>query len=1479
VSSRSRRGAAPRSAAGVALIAAIMLLAGLVAIAGPFLLSTALEERESRLFAARSRARIAAEGARSRALWCLSRTSDRAERVGLYGFPFDTPDYDTLEELEVSFTFREPPVPRGQKPGRLPPSLAPPPGGGSPPGFLNPRGEIWKAEIEDEQGKINVNSATPALLGNLLGSAILQLPLGPGAGEPSMTVSSTQGFAADGDDRTVDGFVRVGREIIAYRSKNPTTLDGLVRGCFNTEIEAHPPGTLVFDARAWAVAAFKLIGAAGGRPLARFQSVPAIGRISELGPDAQTRKPLAFEPEKFESVERCLTAGSYRPKADGWVRREAIMGGAFDGDRRDFILRDNSNFGPGTVVRFVSASGQLRGYGRVFSAQYRAQVSPAGASVRLEYGCGFSHDGNSEMFMEAELPHAINVNTAPLPVLAACMTGLALQGGGSGVSPESAALVANRIANWVVRDERGRDVPAIRNREDLDAVLTAACSARDITDPDRQAILENATVPGSTRLRVTTAPFCFRAYNLFTVEASAAVNSSTSGRPLATHTIRELVQMPSDPRGVFEVRSQKEFEEQIKFGVGRKVNTWPNWLGFAPNNNVPDENVAPSIGDVRLATGRSGRTLPGTVFVEHFDANRPGRVLTPDGLTLQGQGLAFPGGFATGANGTMPGSAEAWFASPDWAGSLFRAEGPGGDLLNVFYERGQQHELVMELSDGTMNAGDFPTRTVQYRQPFFLGGNTWYHIRAAYKSSRLGGQAFQVDGGMVSPSGPARYSPMATLTADLDDWSTKKLTDPVNVMVDDTGLFPAYGAFIIDGEIFEYASKDGKTFLNARRGRRYTQPMAHRSGAAVQIYGYSVGVSTVPLVSGLLAEPVGANPSTRINKPGSAGPPPVAAGIDDTVTTIPVLSTAGFQSSGYLWCDQECIYYGRISATEFLDCVRGQLAGPAAAHAHNAGIAQISLKVTNYDNYPDQGTVQIDEVNSANNVEWIDYYQKRRDPAGNLYLMASFYQNPTTHVWYRSFTRGSHGSGTRAHAKGAKILPVFDIAGPNCGDTASPQYEPVTIANPNGDREPHRLKRVWESTWFNTDINGRYTGYGHSFRAAFDDFVARDYRGARLLKFPSGELPTRLVVLQAGIGMQGFIDEVRACTGHSQNGSLPVDSRDPAYGRLNATSTNVLVQMPSDAAANQIPATGGLARIGDELFYYQGRTLGRQTPPAPWTPRLPFRNPTPGIPQYDGAPDDSNPTRRNVPVVTLTNVRRAVLGSTGAEHAPGEAVTFLEAFPVTELTGGLAGGSAGGMTASGVDVNVRNAAGFDDEGYLTVGAEAIGYTQRANNTLRNGLFRGAFGTVGQVHPSGELVQPLPFRYWDRFIPENDSSELACVQGGFSAAGSLWQEMTLDFLGAPSRIYVLVRFDGKPEWSARPTNSDGGLYAFAGGGPHVFRTRANRPVRADQMEYRILFPFSNGDLRNTAWKETPVVDRITVRYGNPLVVMRREVSER
>lgn len=1417
----------------MALIVVVLMLAAMAAVGVPFLLSSGLERRESRLFAARARARHAAEGALARALWCLTRTSEAAERAGYYGQPWDTPDWDTLAELKVTFAFSRPPQLKDEK--KPPPWRAALEDSSI---FHNPRGEIWTAKVEDEQGKINVNSASPALLGNLLGSAILAAPVPSNDLAPVIQVGDTYYFPADDDDKTIDGFVRIGREILAYTSKTETTLEGVTRAQFGTEADNHGAGALVCDARGWAVSALRMRGTRGGGAPTGFGGVSAIKGISAFGVSYGGRNyTLALGPADYESIERYLTSGSYRPKADGWVRREKLLNPSWEADARRFRLKDNSNYGPGTVVRFLDDTGRVRGYGRVLSAQYLSTPSTRGARITLEYGVGFRHPGGSEFFIETEQPHAINVNTARVPVLAACMTGVALRGG-QGVDPDQARLVAQKLVSSV-----------IRNKDDLNIALTAVRDQGHITENQRRAILENATVPGSTLLRVTTAPFCYRAYNLFTVEASGIVNHPASGRPMAVHTIRQLVQMPTAWPGTFLVRSQKEFEEQMRAGVGKLVVSWP--VALVNKNAAPNESINENIGDLRLGTGRAGKVLPGTVLTDHYEKPVRGARLTPDGLSLRGgrgQSYSSRTCFRRSNGSVTPGSLEVWVRADSWGGSIFRAGAGTRNLIDVSYDS-RQGELVMELGDGTREG-----RTVVYRQPYNLDTKTWYHIKAIYKSTRLGGQAFEVDGGQVVPQGAGDYFPGTTLTGDLDDWSTPPGVREVNV--DSTSEFASRGAFIIGSEIFEYDGKNATTFLKVKRGRRYTQATDHSRGAPVQIYGYSVRVrSTIPKVSGRVADDIGANPRCRIANPADPGPPPVAGGIDDTQTDIPVDGTSDFQSSGYIWVGRECIYYGRKTATKFLSCRRGQRSTKAAKHNDRRTISQASLLVTNYSGYPDSGYVQIDDSRNRDRVEWIYYYEKLT-VNGKRYMLPRVYTDSKGRKYLGSW-RSRYGTGYRPHVKGAKLLPVFELRGPQCGNASSPQYEPVTVTDSSGNSEARRLKRVYEGTWpnYTGTIPRRFTGWSHAWRAAFDDYTSRSYSGSqlRLLKFPSGELAISLPNLRVGRNFRGDIDELRVASGHSVAGFLPLDLT------LKPTDAGVVIQMPSTSAANAVPQAG-LARLGDEMIYYTGRSVSTRR--LPFTPRIPFQ-----LKKSD--PEDYH-RRDDFPVVRLSGVRRAVLGSNSDLHAPGSPATFLEAVPVTDLR------TATDKTLN--SVQLRSTGGFEAEGYALVGSEIVGYTRKTRGTLDGTYFRGAFGTDAQAHPVGTLALPLPFRYWDRYLPESDRSEMAYFQGSYSAAGTRWNRIGMVLARtAHMRVRLQVRFDGAPGWDSTPTNREGELYEFAGPGPHDLRTAAGRQVRADQIEYRVLFNYRSGAHQGDGWKQTPRIDTLYIEYGNPLVVIRREVS--
>lgn len=61
----------------------------------------------------------------------------------------------------------------------------------------------------------------------------------------------------------------------------------------------------------------------------------------------------------------------------------------------------------------------------------------------------------------------------------------------------------------------------------------------------------------------------------------------------------------------------------------------------------------------------------------------------------------------------------------------------------------------------------------------------------------------------------------------------------------------------------------------------------------------------------------------------------ITATISATATTVPVVSTTGFASSGFVYVDQEAIAYSGKTATSFTGCTRGRFGSVPARHLYN----------------------------------------------------------------------------------------------------------------------------------------------------------------------------------------------------------------------------------------------------------------------------------------------------------------------------------------------------------------------------------------------------------------------------------------------------------------------------------------------------------------------------------------------------------------
>jgi hypothetical protein len=220
------------------------------------------------------------------------------------------------------------------------------------------------------------------------------------------------------------------------------------------------------------------------------------------------------------------------------------------------------------------------------------------------------------------------------------------------------------------------------------------------------------------------------------------------------------------------------------------------------------------------------------------------------------------------------------------------------------------------------------------------------------------------------------------------------------------------------------------------------------------------------------------------------------------------------------------------------------------------------------------------------------------------------------------------------------------------------------------------------------------------------------------------------------------------------------------------------------------------------------------------------------------------------------------------------------------------------MLQNGVDattprLDVASNAGFVfTGGTVLIDDEMIHYTSVEGQTLvmpwrleenadtDGGMFRGRYGTAPAAHGTQSIVLPMPFRYWDRYVPRQDSGELSWYGFGLDVPGGFFHQLAFE-KRRPSEytdIEVLVRTDSRVPWFADPAATPG-LFLFTD-------SSAQEPnlvnVAGDGFEVRVFFKYMSGAFDVTTmmangWKSTPILESLRVSYLDQTRVLSREVS--
>ena len=870
-----RHGASER---GIALLLVVTILVTMVLVALPFAVSMRQGEERTQALGAQQRAedeaRLLAEHL---GLW-LQRTLPSEEQArqdaGERSVDAD-PTVDTLEEITPDDRFHSKVadmVLKGWVGDReLAMRAAALKSRGLDP-ITDDRGSIWSAEVQDAQARVNVEGASPFLLGNLFGGALLAEEVDAGATDIAVEHVSAGHAGLPGGFDPRGGYIRVAGEVIRYTSFDGTVFRGCERGALvdtplkdNGEASTHDQGTPVVDYVAYKLATH-VIARHPGR-LTPYRTLEELRDIASWGQGG------VLTADRLERLLPYLTIWSRRESSSGWLAPQLVTNALPDEGGTEgpevVKLRDRANptgttryLSPGVIVRIsdgvrtvyqtIAQVGDEEGRQIENEVMLAGRVTAADEEVAFEGG---------RTTLSAWAPHPININTASREVLYAVLANVHLRGAKEVekiVTPE----LALRLADEIIDARRGdvRKDPETGNRmggpfrhaEDFGRWLGELVQREELTRDQRAALYLNAINPHSSSLALGTAPWCYRTLDVYHVETRVTVNDR-SGQQVAEAGRREVIQVGPGGPSTWSVDSQTEFEERLAMGSGAKwVTSYPYNVVWRDRNTsfvqpgvrgpqgwlrevYPDDRRGEELGDIRLEPFRM--QLPGAQVVEHFD----------DAWYTEGWFTGYQGAWETKTVGAIRRSGDSRpqpFTLSFWwrpySGANWTAFDVGMERFQnrvaLFVTEGQQgQELVFRVCGSTLEPRGaevyVPLDRLQYNP------GDWYHIEVCCRGEDPSSMRLLVDGVDLGIRRAMTY-----LSGDLGE-------DATEASVELLEQFPPRGCVRIGTELIEYDEVGVDAIRTLRRGARGTQPQSFTAGTPVELLGYALPL-TVDMLRG-----------------------------------------------------------------------------------------------------------------------------------------------------------------------------------------------------------------------------------------------------------------------------------------------------------------------------------------------------------------------------------------------------------------------------------------------------------------------------------------------------------------------------------------------------------------------------------------------------------------------------------------------------
>ncbi len=586
----TRPRARPRD--GFALLVVLLVLIALLVLAAPFLLMARNADRASTELSDRAQARLALDSAARHARLQLGESHSGLDQ---------TPYFDSLEEVAVDNRFD--------------------------PAFLDAsdeKGLMWDVDRQDVAGEIDLGSAPPQMIANLMGvSTRFARAIKPD--EKELPLASTAGLEPA-------GVVWSNGELVRYGKIAEGALAEPVRGVLGPADASqwrggplppsvHDAGAPVIDQRAFAPALWRIATADGEiraldskerlREAGAFALAAALSKSTD--PRAAARKALsedALRPLfRYGSVQGGVRGG---PVWQHPVRLASAVQGGQDGILRVDIARW---LNPGSTVQISDgASTEL------------ALVQEVRRSGEIVLDRVLVNDYQPYLAVVRVLARRpVNLNTACPPVLEAVFANLQLVGRNSRITRDE----AQKLAQLVVESRPFEGFEDFLRRVVLPAagveklpndapvvppILAGLSGEGGFIDPDDAlALYTNGLNANDAGLLYSTMPYSFVTRDTYDLELRATVDAPSGAERFSL--VREEADLVVPQREVLELWArQEDFEEALRLDLEA-----PWWMTAPSATSRWDNGSAPpSRLWAHMGTAEGQAYLPGVTDTSAF---------------------------------------------------------------------------------------------------------------------------------------------------------------------------------------------------------------------------------------------------------------------------------------------------------------------------------------------------------------------------------------------------------------------------------------------------------------------------------------------------------------------------------------------------------------------------------------------------------------------------------------------------------------------------------------------------------------------------------------------------------------------------------------------------------------------------------------------------------------------------------------------